>query len=71
MALGPAAGMALVDAIADEPAMKSYYLLPAVRGDLLFKLGRKAEAKTEFARAATLTKIERERGVLLNRAQEC
>jgi RNA polymerase sigma factor (sigma-70 family) len=71
MALGPAAGLTLVDAIADEPAMQSYYLLPAVRADLLFKLGRKHAAKSEFERAATLTRNERERGVLLKRAEEC
>jgi predicted RNA polymerase sigma factor len=71
MALGPAAGLTLVDAIADEPAMQSYYLLPAVRADLLFKLGRKDDAKSEFERAATLTRNERERGVLLKRAEEC
>ena len=71
MAAGAAAALELVDAIGGEPAMKSYYLLPAVRGDLLFKLGRKDEAKAEFERAATLTRNERERGVLLKRADEC
>ncbi|HVZ00084.1 MAG TPA: RNA polymerase sigma factor [Dongiaceae bacterium] len=71
MAAGPAAGLELVDAIRQEPAMKSYYLLPAVRGDLLFKLGRKDEARGEFERAATLTRNEQERGVLLRRAEEC
>jgi RNA polymerase sigma factor (sigma-70 family) len=71
MALGPAAGLELVDAIRNEPAMKSYYLLPAVRGDLLFKLDRKKDAKAEFERAAGLTRNERERGVLLKRAEEC
>ena len=71
MALGPAAGLELVDAIKNEPAMKNYYLLPAVRGDLLFKLGRKDAAKAEFKRAADLTRNERERGVLVKRADEC
>lgn len=71
MALGPAAGLELVDAIKDEPAMKNYYLLPAVRGDLLFKLDRKKDAKAEFERAAGLTRNERERGILLKRAEAC
>jgi len=71
MALGPAAGLELVDEIRNEPAMKNYYLLPAVRGDLLFKLDRKTDAKAEFERAATLTRNERERSVLLKRAEEC
>ena len=71
MAKGPATALKLIDAIKNEPAMKSYYLLPAVRGDLLFKLNRKDEARAEFERAATLTRNERERGVLLKRAGEC
>jgi RNA polymerase sigma factor (sigma-70 family) len=71
MAAGPAAALELVDTIGKEPAMKSYYLLPAVRGDLLFKLERKDEAKAEFERAAALTRNDRERGVLLGRAREC
>ncbi|HVT54163.1 MAG TPA: RNA polymerase sigma factor [Dongiaceae bacterium] len=71
MAAGPAAALDLVDALQSEPAMKNYHLLPAVRGDLLFKLDRKAEAKAEFERAATLTRNERERGVLLKRVEEC
>jgi predicted RNA polymerase sigma factor len=70
MAIGPAAGLDLVDAIAEEPTMKSYYLLPAVRGDLLFKLGRNDEARAEFERAAALTRNERERGVLMKRVEE-
>jgi RNA polymerase sigma factor (sigma-70 family) len=71
MAAGPAAGLELVDALRDESAMRSYYLLPAVRGDLLSKLGRNDEARAEFERAAGLTRNERERGVLLKRAAEC
>jgi RNA polymerase sigma factor (sigma-70 family) len=67
MASGPAAGLAAVDAIADA-ALKSYHLLPAVRGDLLAKLGRAAEARAEFARAAGLTQNARERELLLARA---
>jgi RNA polymerase sigma factor (sigma-70 family) len=70
MAAGPAAALELVDALRDEPAMRNYYLLPAVRGDLLFKLGRVDEARAEFERAAGLTRNERERGVLLKRADE-
>jgi RNA polymerase sigma factor (sigma-70 family) len=70
MAFGPALGLQMVDAIAQSAALKSYYLLPAVRGDLLAKLGRSDEAKREFARAASLTANERERGVLLARAAE-
>ena len=71
MAEGPAAGLVLVDALLDEPALKSYHLLPGVRGDLLFKLDRKAEAKVEFERAASMTRNERERTLLLKRAAEC
>ena len=71
MAEGPAAGLALIDALRDEPALKNYHLLPGVRGDLLFKLDRKAEAKVEFQRAATLTRNERERQLLMKRAEEC
>ena len=71
MAQGPAAGLAIVDALRDEPALKSYHLLPGVRGDLLLKLDRKAEAKPEFVRAAALTRNERERALLLKRAAEC
>jgi RNA polymerase sigma-70 factor, ECF subfamily len=68
MAFGPAAGLELVDALADNPALESYHLLPSVRGDLLKKLGRVDEARTEFARAATLTRNARERALLLERA---
>jgi RNA polymerase sigma factor (sigma-70 family) len=71
MAEGPAAGLALVDALAAEPALKGYHLLPSVRGDLLAKLGRAAEAKGEFERAATLTRNARERSLLLERAARC
>jgi len=68
-ARGPAAGLALVDRLADEPQLKTYHLLPAVRGDLLAKLGRHEEARLEFARAATLTANQRERDVMLARAK--
>jgi len=71
MESGPAAGLALVDAIVSDPALKSYHLLPAVRGDLLFKLGRFQEAGEEFGRAALLTRNQRERELLLSRAAEC
>jgi len=71
MAEGPGAGLALVDALMEEPALKNYHLLPGVRGDLLFKLDRKAEAKAAFERAAELTRNERERALLLKRAAEC
>jgi RNA polymerase sigma factor (sigma-70 family) len=71
MAEGAAAGLALVDALAAEPALKGYHLLPSVRGDLLAKLGRAAEAKAEFERAATLTRNARERSLLLGRAARC
>ena len=65
---GPAAGLAIVDAIAGEPALKGYHLLPSVRGDLLQRLGRGDEARAEFERAAGMTKNERERVLLLKRA---
>jgi predicted RNA polymerase sigma factor len=68
MASGPAAGLAVVDAVADDPALRAYYLLPSVRGDLLVKLGRSAEARAEFERAASLTSNEAERTLLLARA---
>jgi RNA polymerase sigma factor (sigma-70 family) len=70
MAFGPAAGLELVDALAREPALRGYHLLPSVRGDLLAKLGRMDEARAEFTRAAELAKNERERRLLLTRAQE-
>ena len=71
MAFGPAAGLAIVDALAAEPSLKGYHLLPSVRGDLLVKLGRCDEARAEFERAASLTRNARERDVLLGRAAEC
>ncbi|MGH8082614.1 MAG: RNA polymerase sigma factor [Lysobacter sp.] len=70
MAFGPAAGLQLADTLVDEPSMKHYHLLPTVRGDLLFKLGRRAEARVEFERAAALTRNEREREMLLARAAQ-
>jgi len=69
MADGPAAGLELVDALAREPSLKAYHLLPAVRGDLLSKLGRHEEAASEFARAASLTRNVPERNLLLDRAR--
>jgi predicted RNA polymerase sigma factor len=71
MAFGPAAGLALVDEIASEPSLASYHVLPSVRGDLLFKLGRSLEARAEFERAASLTGNARERAMLLERARAC
>ena len=71
MAFGPAAGLELVDALVPEPSLKSYHLLPAVRGDLLRKLGRSEEARAEFERAASLTENARERELLKRRAAEC
>ena len=69
MAFGPAAGLALVDRLVSEPSLKGYHLLPSVRGDLLAKLGRHVEARAEFERAASLTRNERERDLLLGRAR--
>ena len=71
MASGPAAGLALVDALTEEPSLKAYHLLPSVRGDLLRKIGRLDEARSEFERAASLTRNARERELLLNRARTC
>jgi len=68
MAHGPAAGLELVDALTGEPTLRSYHLLPSVRGDFLKKLGRTAEARAEFERAASLTQNARERKLLLDRA---
>jgi RNA polymerase sigma factor (sigma-70 family) len=68
MASGPAAGLAIVDALRDEPALATYHLLPSVRADLLAKLGRTDEARAELERAADLTRNLRERGMLLARA---
>jgi predicted RNA polymerase sigma factor len=71
MASGPAAGLELVDALTSEPMLKAYHLLPSVRGDFLFKLGRFDEARAEFERAASLTRNGRERTLLLDRAAAC
>lgn len=68
MAYGPACGLALADALLDEPALRLYHLLPSVRGDLLARLGRNIEAAAEFERAAALTRNERERALLLARS---
>jgi RNA polymerase sigma factor (sigma-70 family) len=69
MAFGPAAGLEVVDALAQEPSLKGYHLLPSVRGDLLAKLGRNDEARAEFERAASLTRNAPERELLLERAR--
>lgn len=71
MAAGPQAGLDIADALLDAPALAHYHLLPAVRGDLLSKLGRGAEARDAFERAAGLTRNARERELLLQRAREC
>jgi predicted RNA polymerase sigma factor len=71
MAEGPAAGLEIADALVGEPSLKGYHLLPAVRGDLLAKLGRTEEAAAEFERAASLTRNARERALLLDRAAAC
>ena len=71
MAFGPAAGLELVEPLTREPTLKTYHLLPSVRGDLLFKLGRRDEARAEFERAASLTRNTRERELLLERAALC
>ena len=71
MAFGPAAGLEVVDQLTADPALEGYHLLPSVRGDLLFKLGRFTEARTEFERAAALTKNSRERALLEQRAAAC
>jgi RNA polymerase sigma factor (sigma-70 family) len=68
MAFGPAAGLEIVDALLAEPSLRAYHLLPSVRGDLLVKLGRDDEARSEFERAASLTRNTRERDLLLERA---
>lgn len=70
MAFGPAVGLEIVDRLMDEPALKQYHWLPSVRADLLAKLGRNAEAKEEFERAAAMTANEREKELLLKRARE-
>jgi len=69
MASGPAAGLELVDALREEPALRGYHLLFSVRGDLLKKLGRFDEARVEFERAASMTRNARERNLLLERAR--
>jgi RNA polymerase sigma factor (sigma-70 family) len=71
MALGPAAGLQIIDTLVSEPSLKAYHLLPSVRGDFLFKLGRFAEAQGEFERAVLLTRNARERDFLLDRARAC
>jgi RNA polymerase sigma-70 factor, ECF subfamily len=71
MAFGPATGLELVDALTWEPSLRSYHLLPSVRGDLLAKLGRFDEAREQFERAASLTQNECERTMLLERAAAC
>ncbi|MFF4798143.1 RNA polymerase sigma factor [Streptomyces sp. NPDC001351] len=70
MAEGPAQGLAIVDALAAEPTLRDYHLLPSVRGDLLARLGRRDEAREEFVRAAGLARNERERELLLRRAAD-
>jgi RNA polymerase sigma-70 factor (ECF subfamily) len=70
MAFGPAAGLAIADELAEEPALKAYHLLPAVRADLLSKLGRTDEARAEWERAASLTSNARERQLMLDRARQ-
>ena len=69
MAFGPALGLDLVDSLREEPSLRSYHLLPAVRADLLIKLGRPVEARSELERAASMTRNERERALLLQRAE--
>ncbi len=71
MAFGPGVGLEVVDGLVGEPSLKAYHLLPSVRGDLLTKLGRYAEARGEFERAASLTRNVRERDLLLRRAAAC
>jgi predicted RNA polymerase sigma factor len=71
MAFGPAVGLELLETLVVEPSLRSYHLLPSVRGDFLFKLGRFSEAQAEFKRAASLTRNARERELLLGRAQAC
>jgi predicted RNA polymerase sigma factor len=69
MASGPAAGLELIEELRDDPALRDYHLLPSVRGDLLHKLGRFKEARTEFEEAAALARNTRERHLLLERAR--
>ena len=71
MAFGPEAGLELIDTLTSDPSLKAYHLLPSVRGDFLFKLGRFHEAQAEFERAASLTQNAGERKLLLERARAC
>ena len=71
MAYGPAAGLAVVDALVADGSLANYHLLPSVRGDFLNKLGRRDEARAEFERAASLTRNAKERDMLLDRARAC
>src|SRR6187431_3322987 len=71
MADGPAAGLSLIDQLLAEPSLRAYHLLPSVRGDLLYRLGRLDEARVEFERAASLTRNARERALLEQRALSC
>jgi predicted RNA polymerase sigma factor len=71
MAFGPQAGLDIADSLADEPTFRNYHFLPSVRADLLQKLGRTGEAKGEYERAASMTRNERERQMLLARAAAC
>jgi RNA polymerase sigma factor (sigma-70 family) len=71
MAFGPQAGLDMADALRSEPSLQNYHLLPAVRGDLLTRLGRAEEARAELERAAALTRNARERELLLERARAC
>ena len=71
MAFGPAAGLTVIDAVVASGALDGYHLVPAVRGDLLWRLDRRVEAHAEFTRAAGLTRNERERRLLLERAAAC
>ena len=68
MAFGPAAGLEIIDALMSNAALKEYHLLPSVRADFLAKLGRVGEARSELERAASLTRNERERALILDRA---
>jgi len=71
MALGPQAGLDIVTGLLDEPSLKTYHLLPSVQADLLFKLGRMAEARVAFERAATMAQNARDKRLLLERARAC
>ncbi|MEU7865875.1 RNA polymerase sigma factor [Dactylosporangium sp. NPDC049140] len=71
MADGPAAGLTVLEPLLQDKALRGYHLLPSVRADFLFRLGRREEARTEFERAASMTRNERERALLLSRAESC